>query len=148
MERSSRQQRQIDAPIEHVWELVGDPNRHPEWWPSVEVAECSTLGEGCRYRAVIKNPLGREEEHELEIESFDDCRRITISCADVGMSTNFVLAEAGGGTFVDAEFGVEANSLGMKVFASVAGRRYLRSWLAKSLAGLDAAATGAGRAAA
>jgi uncharacterized protein YndB with AHSA1/START domain len=30
-----RRQAVIDAPIEVVWELVGDPNRHPEWFPRV-----------------------------------------------------------------------------------------------------------------
>jgi uncharacterized protein YndB with AHSA1/START domain len=25
----------IEAPIERVWELVGNPARHPEWWPRV-----------------------------------------------------------------------------------------------------------------
>jgi uncharacterized protein YndB with AHSA1/START domain len=38
MQRSSTQQTFIDAPVERVWELVGDPNRHPEWWPEMGAA--------------------------------------------------------------------------------------------------------------
>jgi uncharacterized protein YndB with AHSA1/START domain len=140
MGQSSRQQQLIEAPIERVWELLGDPNRHPEWWPSVERTECGELGQGCRYRQVTKNPFGREEEHELELVELDDPRRIMIHCDDVGMSTSFSLTEARGGTFVDAEFDVEAQSVAMRAFGAVAGRRYLRHWLRNSLEGLRAAA--------
>jgi uncharacterized protein YndB with AHSA1/START domain len=48
VQRSSTQQVFIDAPIERVWELVGDPNRHPEWWPEMLEVECADLKEGCR----------------------------------------------------------------------------------------------------
>ncbi len=30
-----RKQAVIDAPVEAIWELVGDPRRHPEWWPKI-----------------------------------------------------------------------------------------------------------------
>ena len=33
---SARRQIMVDAPFERVWELIGDVNRHPEWWPRVE----------------------------------------------------------------------------------------------------------------
>ena len=58
MQRSSTQQTFIDAPVERVWELVGDPNRHAEWWPEVLEVECADLKEGCRYRGVMKGPFG------------------------------------------------------------------------------------------
>ena len=40
----------VDAPVERVWELIGDVNRHPEWWPRVEEVECDVLDVGCTYR--------------------------------------------------------------------------------------------------
>ena len=45
MQRSSTQQTFIEAPVERVWELVGDPNRHPEWWPEMLEIECADLKE-------------------------------------------------------------------------------------------------------
>jgi uncharacterized protein YndB with AHSA1/START domain len=58
VQRSSTQQTFIEAPVERVWELVGDPNRHPEWWPEMLEIECADLKEGCRYRGVVKGPSG------------------------------------------------------------------------------------------
>jgi uncharacterized protein YndB with AHSA1/START domain len=138
--KSSREQTLIDAPIETVWELLGDPNRHPEWWPNVLEVECSNLSEGCSYRSVQKNPFRREEEHELTVERLEGCREILIRCEDVGVYTRFILTEAQGSTFVEAEFGAEAKTVGMKVIGAFAGRRYLRHWIGQTFEGLRKAA--------
>ncbi|HEY1275537.1 MAG TPA: SRPBCC family protein [Thermoleophilaceae bacterium] len=145
MERSATQQRHIDAPIEVVWELIGDPNRHPEWWPKMEETECAALEQGCRYRGVIKGLFGTQE-HELLLERLDDCREVSIYCEATGVYTRFVLTEAAGGTFVEGVFGAQPHTLGMKVFTATNGRRYLQRWLAESLAALDAAASRAAQA--
>jgi uncharacterized protein YndB with AHSA1/START domain len=134
-----RQQALINAPITVVWEMVGDPNRHPEWWPTVVDAECEDLEQGCRYRGVVKNPFGSAVEHEFAIERLDNCREVLIRCIGTGVWNRWLLTEARGGTFVDAEFGAEPQTLGMRVFGAVAGKRYLRRWLAQSLDALDAA---------
>jgi hypothetical protein len=139
VERSSRQQVHIEAAPEAIWELVGDPNRHPEWWPDVLEVECADLREGCRYRGVTKGPL-RIEEHELLLERLDDCNEISIHCEGAGVTTRFKLADAQGGTFVEGYFSIEPNSIGTTVLAAVTGRRYLRSWLEQSLANLKQAA--------
>jgi uncharacterized protein YndB with AHSA1/START domain len=136
MEKSSRQQAVIDAPVEEVWDLIGDPNRHPEWWPTMLEVECSNLEEGCSYRSVQKGMFGRTEEHELLVERLEGCREISIRCEDVGVFTRFVLTEAQGGTFVEAEFGAEGKTVGMKIIGAVAGRRYLRSWINETFEGL------------
>jgi Polyketide cyclase / dehydrase and lipid transport len=141
MERSCRQQAHIDAPVEVVWDLLGDPNRHPEWWPKMIEADCADIEQGCRYRGVVAGPLGKEE-HEMLLEELDECREITIACEGTGVSTRFELTGAQGGTFVEGWFGIEPDSLGMKAFAAVAGRRYLKSWLGQSLEGLKLAAEG------
>jgi hypothetical protein len=140
MERSSTQQGHIDAPVEVVWHLLGDPNRHPEWWPEMLEVECADLEQGCRYRGVVKGPFGRQEEHELLVEKLDNCREVSIYCEGTGVYTRFYLTEARGGTFVEGCFGANAESIGMKVFSAVAGRRYLRSWLSQSLKRLKVAA--------
>ena len=56
--RECRQQVLIEAPVEVVWRLVGDPNRHSEWWPTVVDSECEQLEQGCRYHGVVLNPRG------------------------------------------------------------------------------------------
>jgi uncharacterized protein YndB with AHSA1/START domain len=135
-----RQQALINAPVTVVWALVSDPNRHPEWWPKVVEAECEGLEEGCRFRVVLESPFGRPEEHEFVVERLDECREVTIRCTDVGLYTRWVLTEAQGSTFVDAQFGIDPHTIQVRAFSLVAGKRYLRRWLQQSVDGLEAAA--------
>jgi carbon monoxide dehydrogenase subunit G len=139
MEHSSTQQAFIEASPETVWELVGDPNRHPDWWPGVVEVECADLREGCRYREVVKGFL-KPQEHDIMIERLDTCQEVCISCQDTGVTTRFVLTGAQGGTFVEGHFAIEPNSIGSKVVAAVSGRRIMRSWLERSLENLKHAA--------
>lgn len=97
MERSSTQQTHIDAPVEVVWELIGDPNRHPEWWPEMLDVECAGIEQGCRYRGVVKGPLGRQEEDELLIERLENCREVSIHCEGTGVYTRFYITERAAG---------------------------------------------------
>jgi Polyketide cyclase / dehydrase and lipid transport len=135
MEHSSIQQAYIDASPETIWELVGDPNRHPDWWPDVLEVECADLREGCRYRGVVKG-LFRAAERDLVIERLDTCQEVCISCMGTGVTTRFVLTGAQGGTFVEGHFAIEPNSIGSKVVGAMAGRRLMRSWLERSLENL------------
>jgi uncharacterized protein YndB with AHSA1/START domain len=135
MEHASIQQTFIDAAPETIWELVGDPNRHPDWWPDVLEVECADLREGCRYRGVVKGPF-RASPHDLVIERLDTCQEVCISCVGTGVTTRFVLTGAQGGTFVQGHFSIEPNSIGNKMVAAVAGRRLMRSWLERSLENL------------
>jgi hypothetical protein len=144
VQRFSTQQTHIDAPVETVWELVGDPNRHPDWWPEMVEVDCAALHEGCRYRGVIKGIIGADE-HELlverlEVERLSGSREVSIFCEGTGVTTRFLLTEAQGGTFVEGRFAVDPASMGMRVLSVVAGRRFLRSWLERSLANLKRAA--------
>ena len=135
MEHSSTQQAYIDASPETIWQLVGDPNRHPDWWPEMIEVECADLREGCRYRGVIKGPF-KAEAHDLVIERLDTCQEVCIACTGTGVVTRFVLTGAQGGTFVEGHFSIEPNSIGMKVIGVVSGRRFMRSWLERSLENL------------
>lgn len=139
MQRSSTQQTFIDAPVERVWELVGDPNRHPEWWPDVLEVECADLKEGCRYRGVTKGPFGAAA-HDLLVDRLEDFREVSIFCEGTGVTTRFTLAEAQGGTFVEGHFAIEPDSIGATVFGALAGRRIMSSWLQSSLENLKRAA--------
>jgi uncharacterized protein YndB with AHSA1/START domain len=147
VQRSSTQQTFIEAPIERVWELVGDPNKHPEWWPEMLEIECADLKEGCRYRGVVKGPFGAAA-HDLVVDHYEECGEVSIFCDGTGVTTRFVLTEAQGGTFVEGCFTIEPNSIGMKVLGAVTGRRFMHAWLESSLENLRSTAapqpTGAG----
>jgi uncharacterized protein YndB with AHSA1/START domain len=134
---SARRQVMVDAPVERVWALIGDVNRHPEWWPRVEEVECDLLAEGCTYRQVTDKPGGKVET-TISIESLDDCHELAVRCLDTGMYARFLLTEAQQGTFVDGELGVEAHG----VIEKIATPTFIRRWIAQSLEGLRRAAVG------
>ena len=132
---SYRTQALIHAPPSQVWELVGDPERHPEWWPRVINVHCDGLEEGCSYRQVLKSPLGVIET-DVSVERLDGCHELTLRCLDTGTYARWLLTEARGGTFLDVEFGIDPHDLPHGMFDLVAGKRYFRRWLEQSLDGL------------
>lgn len=133
----ARRQAMVDAPVERVWDLIGDVNRHPEWWPRVEEVECDLLEEGCTYRQVTRRP-GKTIETTISIEALDDCHELSVRCLGTGMYARFLLTPVQGGTFVDGEFGVEPQGV-ERLFAPA----FIRRWIAQSLDGLRRAATSA-----
>jgi Polyketide cyclase / dehydrase and lipid transport len=136
---SYRQQARLDVPPAAVWELVGDVERHKEWWPRVVDVHCDGLEEGCSYRQVFKSPMGVVET-DVSVERLDNCHELLLRCLDTGTYTRWLMTECQGGTFIDAEFGVDPETVRVRVFDMVAGKRYFRHWLEQSLEGLRAAA--------
>jgi hypothetical protein len=130
-----RQQAVIDVPVETVWELVGDVDRHPEWWPRVIDVECEGIEQGCTYRQVSKTPAGTITT-DISVETLDNCRELMLRCLDTGTYTRWLMTEAQGGTFIDAEFGMDPNSAVNRVWDVMAGKRYFRRWLEQSIEGL------------
>jgi uncharacterized protein YndB with AHSA1/START domain len=139
-----RQQALIEAPVQEVWSLLEDVDRHPEWWPKVIEVECEGLDEGCDYRMVTQSPVGKVE-NSIFVERLEGCRELFIRCVNTGTYCRWVLTEARGGTFVDAEFGMEPAAIQHKVFDALAGKRYFRRWVGQSLEALRAAAARAAR---
>lgn len=135
-----RRQVWIDAPVEVVWGLIADVERHPEWWPRVLEVECEELEAGCTYREVTQTPLGKEEM-ELEVERLDDCEQLAIRCINTGTFVQFALTGAQGGTFLDGRMGMDPKGAFNHVFDAIVGRRYFRAWLADSLESMQRAAT-------
>jgi uncharacterized protein YndB with AHSA1/START domain len=125
----------VDAPVEAVWELIGDVNRHPEWWPRVEEVDCDLLAEGCTYRQVTNVPR-KTMRTTISIERLDDCHELQLRCLDTGMYAHFLLTPVRDGTFVDGELGVEPTGLDRLVAPA-----FVRRWIAQSLEGLRLAAT-------
>jgi uncharacterized protein YndB with AHSA1/START domain len=134
-----RQQVFIDAPVEAVWELVADVERHPMWWPRVIEVECEGLEEGCNYRQVTKTPVGVDVMN-MHVERLEDCRDLSIRCLNTGTYVRMLLTEAQGGTFVDGSMGMDPQRLPMRVFDVVAGKRYFTRWLEQSLDAMKQAA--------
>jgi Polyketide cyclase / dehydrase and lipid transport len=129
---AARQQAFIDAPVEVVWDLLEDVDRHPQWWPRVVEVECEGLEAGCTYREVVQTPLGKDEML-LRVDLLDECKELLIRCVNTGTFVHMLLTEAQDGTFVDAEFGMEPDKMRYRIFDAVAGRRYFRSWLRQSI---------------
>jgi len=138
-----RQQGFIEAPVEVIWELITDVERHPEWWPRVLEVEVEGLEQGCTYRELVQTPLGKDEMNLL-VEGREELRNLRIRCLNSGTFVRFKITGAQDGTFVDGEMGMDPLSLRYRVFDAVAGRRYFSSWLRSTLDGLREAAGRAG----
>jgi hypothetical protein len=129
----------VDAPIERIWELVGDPRRYPEWWPRVIEVNGDRFEEGEEFVQVTRSPTGRAATNFL-VERKQDMREIKMVCQNTGMYAHWLMTGARGGTFVDVEFGMDPRGFGPRMFDGAFGRIYFRRWLQKSFEGLKHAA--------
>jgi uncharacterized protein YndB with AHSA1/START domain len=134
----ARRQAFIAAPVEEVWGLLEDVDRHPQWWPRVVEVECDGLEAGCTYREVVQTPLGKDEMM-LRVDRLDDCQDLLIRCVNTGTFVHFTLTQAQDGTFVDARFGMEPWKLRHRVIDMAIGKRYFRNWLEQSLEAMERA---------
>ena len=131
----------VDAPVTTVWELVGNPGRYPEWFPRVIEIDGEEFAEGTEFVMVTKQPmLGRDEAYLL-VDQSEDLRELRMHCTLSGMFVHWRLTEAQGGTFLDAEFGMDPLRPRDKVIDFTVGRRFFRRWLAEAMTGLKQAAT-------
>ena len=132
-----RHQALIPAPIERVWELVGNPERHPEWFPRVVDVRGDSFRPGDAFVQLTRTPAGVVGKTTLEIDKLDDMREVSIHCRDTGTFTHWRLTPARDDTFVEAEFGMEPTGLIYRMFDATAGRIYFRHWLEQSLEALS-----------
>jgi uncharacterized protein YndB with AHSA1/START domain len=134
-----RRQALLGAPVESVWELVGNPDQHPRWWPRVLEVDGRRFEPGDRYVQVTRGPIGRDRT-TFEIERMEDFHEVRMRCLHTGMYSHWQLTAAQDGTFVDVEFGIEPQRLGDRLFDRLAGRAYFRRWAEQSLDALGEAA--------
>ena len=135
----ARRQALIHAPTTTIWELVGNPRRHPEWWPRVVEVNGERFDEGSTYAQVTRSPVGKVET-KFKIERMDDLHEIKMRCMTSGTYARWLLTEAQGNTFIDVEFGMDPLGLSNRIFDSAFGRLYFRHWLEQSLEALEQAA--------
>jgi Polyketide cyclase / dehydrase and lipid transport len=134
-----RRQALIGAPPQVIWDLVGDPRRHPQWWPRVIEVRGERFDEGSNYAQVSRSATSRIET-VMRVERLEDLREIHMRCTNTGTYARWLLTEAQGDTFVDVEFGMQPVGVGNRVFDAAFGRLYFRRWLEQSLASLEEAA--------
>jgi polyketide cyclase/dehydrase/lipid transport protein len=135
-----RHQAFVRAPVPRVWELVGHPDRHPEWWPELVEIQGDRFGRGCSYCQVTHDDRG-VNEMTLIVEHVDEFKELAVRCAENGLYMRWLLSDAQGGTLVDAEFGVDPTkaSAPSPDFDADAARTELERWLRTSLDGLAGA---------
>ena len=129
----------INAPPSRIWELVGDPHRHPEWWPRVIEVRGEHFEQGADYAQVTRTLTG-EIETMMSVEQLEDLHVIHMRCRNTGTYARWMLTEARGDTFVDVEFGMDPVGTVNRAFDATLGRLYVRRWLHESVSALEAAA--------
>jgi uncharacterized protein YndB with AHSA1/START domain len=129
----------LDAPVSTVWELVSNPRRYPEWFPRVLEIQGERFEEGEDFIQVTRLPLGKRDEIHFLIDQLDELREIRMHCMVSGMFVHWQLTDAQGGTFLDAEFGIDPIRRRDRVSELTWGRRFLRRWLVEAVAGLKRA---------
>jgi hypothetical protein len=135
----TRRQAVINAPPTRIWELVGNPRRHPEWWPRVIEVRGERFDEGDTYAQVTKSPMGRVETN-FKVERLEDLREVQMRCLQSGTYARWLLTEAQGNTFIDVEFGMDPHGIGNRIFDTAVGRVFFRRWLEQSIEALEQAA--------
>jgi polyketide cyclase/dehydrase/lipid transport protein len=134
---SWRQQALIEAPVEEVWELIGDPAKYPTWAGDdvIEVTGLPAVEVGARFHQVIRTPFGRQEVN-FRIEELDELREIRMTCDDSGLYSCWLLTEAQDNTFADVEFGLEPRNIGYRAFDATLGKQWYRRMTDRFIDGL------------
>ena len=131
----------VDAPVATVWDLVGNPSRYPEWFPRVFEINGERYEEGAEIVMSTQQPVFGRDDVPMHIDRLDDLREIRMQCHISGMFVHWQLTDAQGGTFLDAEFGMDPQRARDRVMDFAVGRRFFRRWLTEAVDGLKEAAT-------
>ena len=122
----------IEASPQQVWDLVGDPRRHPEWWPRIIEVRGERFDEGANFAQVTKDP-GGSVETTMAIDRLEELKAIHLRCTNTGTYSRWLLTEAQGNTFIDVEFGMDPIGVKYKIFDGAVGKLYFRRWLSQSI---------------
>src|ERR1700719_474707 len=107
---TARRSRMIAAPVEELWEVIGDPHHLPRWWPRVTRVEDV---EGGAFTEVMRTARGKLVRADFElVESDERARSLTWEQRLAGTpfarllssaETKVSLEQAGEGTSVTIE---------------------------------------------
>jgi Polyketide cyclase / dehydrase and lipid transport len=135
-----REQALVDAPVSTVWDLMSDLGRYPEWFPRVFEIDGERFEEGAEVVMLTRYPLLGRDEARFLVDRMDELREIRMHCTISGFFVHWQLTDAQGGTFLDAEVGMDPIRRRDRVLDLTGGRRFLRRWLVDAVAGLKRAA--------
>ena len=130
-----RTQAHIDAPLEDVWALVGNPATYPEWWPVAVEIRGERFEVGDPFTQVVGFP-GRRLEYSRIIERREEFKELWWHCPTTGGFQHWLLTEAQGGTFVDMEMGIDPPRLRYGFFDKTVGRWFIKRWAEQAVSGL------------
>lgn len=138
----SRRQALIDAPLEDVWRLVGNPERYPDWAAGViDVTGLAERVPGGEFRQTMRGPLSRPSTTTFAIDELEELREIRMRCTRSGLYSHWLLTEVRDSTFVEVEIGMQPESARSLGFDATVGRLWYRRLIEDSLAGLRKAVT-------
>jgi uncharacterized protein YndB with AHSA1/START domain len=136
--RDYRREVLISAPVDSVWELVGDPDTYAGWWPRVVEVKGERFEEGSEFIQVTRGPLGKVTTR-YSIDELDDPRHIRTHCHLTGVTADWRLTGASDNTFVEVTFGADPPSLLMRAYSETFGRSYVRRWMDATVDALEEA---------
>jgi hypothetical protein len=134
-----RHQAFVRAPARSVWDLLGEPRRHSDWWPELSELQGSEFGGGCSYCDISQQEAGSTGT-TFVVEDMQELKELTVRCAETGLYMRWLLTAAQDGTFVDAEFGIQPERASQPGSDRHTNKDQLRRWLQSSLEGLAEAA--------
>ena len=131
-----RAQAHLDAPLEDVWGLVGNPATYPEWWPVAVEIRGETFEVGDVYTQVV-GIAGLRREYSRIIEGREEFKELRWHCPTTGGFQHWLLTDAQGGTFVDMEMGIEdPEQARFALFDKTVGRWFIKRWAEQAIDGL------------
>ncbi len=135
-----RAQAHLDASLDDVWALVGNPATYPEWWPVAVEIRGQTFEVGDAFTQVMEI-AGRRLEYSRVIDGREELKELSWHCPTTGGFQHWLLTDAQGGTFVDMEMGIHPPTLRYRLFNRTVGRRFIKQWADDAIDGLRRALT-------
>ena len=135
-----RAQAHLDASLDDVWALVGNPATYPEWWPVAVEIRGQTFEVGDAFTQVM-GIAGRRLEYSRVIDGREELKELSWHCPTTGGFQHWLLTDAQGGTFVDMEMGIHPPTLRYRLFNRTVGRRFIKQWADDAIDGLRRALT-------
>jgi uncharacterized protein YndB with AHSA1/START domain len=130
-----RAQVHIDAPLDEVWALVGNPATYPEWWPVAVEIRGERFEVGDPFTQVV-GIAGQRLEYSRIIDRREELKELSWHCPTTGGFQHWLLTDAQGGTFVDMEMGMIPPALRYGLFDKTMGRWFIKRWSEQAVDGL------------